>query len=323
MAFIIVMTGINEGDYHELRREVNIVGRSSTLPIHINDITISREHMKICFNEDKQGYFVENFKSRNGVFVNGRKIIGTKKLSEGDCITIGQTNLLFTLGSIVDHESAIARFKISQLDFPTMNISLDSLSNFKSTLMNENDTNNRNLIDWAGSKNITLAIVFTDIIDSTSLTHMLGNECMNQIRRNHFARTRSLIEQYNGFEIKTNGDEFLVVFHTALDSLDFTINLQADTGDKRIRIRAGIHLGPVIVEEDDVQGMAVSYTARIIGMAAYGGIWLSNEVKNHIEQDKAQRHKDISWEPHPDCVLKGFPGKYFLWSVNSKDSSVE
>ena len=49
MAFIIVMTGTREGDYYELDK-TNIIGRSENLPIHILDMTISREHMNIIFD---------------------------------------------------------------------------------------------------------------------------------------------------------------------------------------------------------------------------------------------------------------------------------
>ena len=35
--------------------------------------------------------------------------------------------------------------------------------------------------------------------------------------------------------------------------------LQADTGHKRIKIRAGIHVGPVEIEDRDIHGAAVNY----------------------------------------------------------------
>lgn len=173
----------------------------------------------------------------------------------------------------------------------------------------------RNFRQWAGFDKITLTIVFTDIVNSTALGYKLGNERMDQVRRAHFKRARNLIEKHDGYEIKTNGDEFMVAFHTVEDALDFALSLHADTGDQRIGIRAGIHVGPVIVEEQDAQGAAVSYTARVMGMAVNGGVWLSNEAKNHVDQEKAQRHESLQFEAHHDCTLKGFPGQHFLWSV--------
>jgi class 3 adenylate cyclase len=153
------------------------------------------------------------------------------------------------------------------------------------------------------------------MIDSTLLTHQMGNEYMTQARRDHFARTRSLIEEHSGYEIKTNGDEFMAAFRTAVNAFDFAMDLQSDTGNDKIKIRAGMHIGPVIVEEEDVQGAAVSYAARVVGMAIDGGLWLSNDVKDHIDQEKALHHENLSWQQHPDCELKGFPGKHLLWST--------
>ncbi len=312
MAFIIEMTGTREGNYYELSK-TNIIGRSENLPIHLLDMTISREHMKIFCDGEKQEYFVEDMNSRHGVFIDKIKIKGKWKLTEGNCIAIGQTNLLFTLENITNRESALAHLKSIKPEFPTLDISISPTQNFNA--IRRGEIHIQNFTQWAGSKKVTLAIVFTDIVDSAALTHSLGNECMDQVRRAHFARARRLIEEHNGYEIKTNGDEFMVAFRTTVNALDFAIEFQIDTGDERVKIRAGVHIGPVIVEEEDVQGVAVNYAARVIGMAVDGCVWLSNEAKNHIDQEKAQRHENLSWQQHPDCALKGFPGKHLLWSV--------
>jgi len=173
----------------------------------------------------------------------------------------------------------------------------------------------QNFRQWAGFDKVTLTIVFTDMVKSTALGYKLGNERMRQVRGAHFKRARNLIEKYDGYEIKTNGDEFMVAFHTAVDALDFALSLHADTGDQRIKIRAGIHVGPVTVEEQDAQGAAISYAARVMSMAADGGVWVSNEVKNHIDQEKAPHHENLQFQTHSDCTLKGFPGQHLLWSV--------
>ena len=160
-----------------------------------------------------------------------------------------------------------------------------------------------------------MAIVFTNIVDSTLLGHQLGDERMTQVRRAHFNRSRRLIEKYQGYEIKTNGDEFIVAFRMAADALDFAVDLHEDTGDQRINIRAGVHVGPVIIEDQEAQGAAVCYAARVMGMGDNGGVWISNDAKNHIDLEKAQRHEKLQWRKHNDCILKGFSGKQLLWSA--------
>ena len=179
----------------------------------------------------------------------------------------------------------------------------------------KNQCNTQNFKQWSGSDRMTLVIVFTDMVDSTLLTHRLGNERMSQVRLAHFHRARDLIGRLNGCEIKTIGDEFMVAFRTAIDALDFALELHADTGDQRIQIRAGMDVGPVIIEEHDAHGITVNYAARVMSMAPKGGVWVSSEAKKHIDQEKATRHENLHWQNHADCMLKGFPGKHQLWSV--------
>jgi class 3 adenylate cyclase len=309
------MTGRQEGDYCVLGQDAAIIGRSTSLPFHLLDLTVSREHIKIYFDNDKQQYFASDMGSRHGVFINESNVKDNMALAEGDRITIGQTDMLFTEEDIVDKEGALARLKNTKLEFPTIEISTSLTQKYLADTVHRNELLLQGFRQWAGSKKMTLAIVFTDIIESTLLTHNLGNECMDQMRRTHFARTRSLIKEHNGYEIKTNGDEFMVAFRTAVNALEFALDLHSDTGDERVKIRAGVHIGPVIIEEEDVQGAAVIYAARVIGMAVDGSVWISNEVKNHVDQEKAHRHKILCWQNHPDCELKGFPGKHLLWSV--------
>ncbi len=319
MAFLIIIEGKREGDYYELTQGENVIGRSVTAPIHILDMQMSRTHMNICIDNDKKRYFAIDMESRHGVFIDEIRVKDRATLAEGNRITIGQTHLLFTLKKITSREEAISSLQKSKPEITTMDLSTSPTEKFMINALRRGEISLHNFRQWAGSPKLTLAIVFTDIIDSTLLTHQMGNEYMTQARRAHFARARSVIKEHAGYEIKTNGDEFMVAFHTAVNAFDFAFDLQGDTGDDKIKIRVGIHIGPVIVEEEDVQGAAVSYAARVVGMAADGGLWLSNDVKNHIDQEKAHHHENLNWRQHPDCKIKGFPGKHLLWSVKGNE----
>jgi class 3 adenylate cyclase len=169
--------------------------------------------------------------------------------------------------------------------------------------------------DWAGSAQATLALIFTDIVGSTSIARSLGNEAMKEVRRAHFKQARSLIYKHDGKEIKTIGDSFMVAFRTAVAALDFALALHAKTGEERVKIRAGIHVGPVDIEDEDAFGLMVDYSARVGGMAKGPEIWVSNGAKDHIEQERAKRHKDLQWTCHSNCELKGVDEPQILWSV--------
>ncbi len=168
---------------------------------------------------------------------------------------------------------------------------------------------------WAGAPKATLAIVFTDIVSSSALGNKLGNRAMDELRRAHFACAAELVDRYGGCVVKTIGDSVMGAFHAASDALDFASAVHCDPGDDRIQVRAGLHVGPVTVEENDLYGATVNYAARVVAQPQGAEIWLSNEAKNHVDQEGAQHHATLGWVNHSGLEIKGFPGKHILWSL--------
>ena len=111
MASIMVMSGAQKGDYYPLGRRTNVIGRDEGAPIQILDEHISRKHMQIRFDPDKQQYCALDMKSKHGVFINGGKIHDETLLNNDDQIHIGRTDLLFTKEDFADRESALSHFK--------------------------------------------------------------------------------------------------------------------------------------------------------------------------------------------------------------------
>lgn len=111
MASIIVLTGKQEGDYYPLGHRTNVIGRDEALPVQILDKQVSRKHMKIRYDVDKDKYYAVDMSSKHGVFINSRKIDKEAALVEGDYITIGNTSIFFTLKDFDDRESALSHFK--------------------------------------------------------------------------------------------------------------------------------------------------------------------------------------------------------------------
>jgi class 3 adenylate cyclase len=161
----------------------------------------------------------------------------------------------------------------------------------------------------------TLALVFTDIVDSTALTVELGDEAMARVRRDHFERARQLIQEHNGYEVQTIGDSLLVSFQIAAVGLDSALAFRSNSGDRRVQIRAGLHVGPVRIEERDTVGATVNYTNRVLSSALGAEVRVSERAKADIDLEKASRHRDLVWSEHPECELRGFPGKHCVWSV--------
>src|SRR5207249_2378291 len=75
------------------------------------------------------------------------------------------------------------------------------------------------------------------------------------------------------------------------------------------------HVGAMQVEGNDVFGGTVNFAARVVGAIKGAEIWLSDRAKEDIVALKASRHSGLKWQQQGDVVMKGFPGKFTLWSL--------
>jgi pSer/pThr/pTyr-binding forkhead associated (FHA) protein len=71
-----------------------IIGREPGSDIQIDNIAISREHA--CIVKGPNDCFIEDMNSKNGIFINGKKI-NKKFLKTNDEITIGKYSLQIVL----------------------------------------------------------------------------------------------------------------------------------------------------------------------------------------------------------------------------------
>ncbi len=90
-----------------LEREEVILGRALEADVRVNDTQVSRQHARINAvrrdGSSGKDYVLTDLMSRNGTFINGRKIT-SEKLTNGDKISIGETILRFDLLDEIDRE---------------------------------------------------------------------------------------------------------------------------------------------------------------------------------------------------------------------------
>jgi hypothetical protein len=82
-----------DGTAHELRKPSMLIGRSKECDIRVSDPNVSRRHAEI--RQEGSAYWIVDLGSTNGIAVNGRAL-KRSKLDEGDRITLGSTELVFT-----------------------------------------------------------------------------------------------------------------------------------------------------------------------------------------------------------------------------------
>jgi class 3 adenylate cyclase len=126
------------------------------------------------------------------------------------------------------------------------------------------------------------AIMFTDIVGYTAL--MGGNEQKGlELLRQNRSLQRPLIEKHNGKWLKEIGDGVLAQFDSAYDAVLCALKIQraAATGFEG-KLRIGLHLGDVTMENDDIFGEGVNIASRIEGIADPGGVYLTQSIQRAI-----------------------------------------
>lgn len=91
-ATLIVREGARHFSY-DLRKQETVLGRDPKCDLIVSDALSSRKHALITKKDD--GYYVKDLGSRNGTFVNDKKISAERKLEWGDCLRIGPMQILF------------------------------------------------------------------------------------------------------------------------------------------------------------------------------------------------------------------------------------
>ena len=121
MASIIVISGPNKDKYYPLGKRTNVLGRDEALPIQILGPKVSRKHMQIRFDNEKQCYFAIDMNSKHGVLINGVKIKDETVLDDNDYISIGESVLMFTFKDFKDRENALNHYKkVGERKYPTI-----------------------------------------------------------------------------------------------------------------------------------------------------------------------------------------------------------
>jgi class 3 adenylate cyclase len=135
----------------------------------------------------------------------------------------------------------------------------------------------------------TVTIMFSDIEGSTVLTEQLGDERWLKLLHRHNALIRGHLAANDGFEVKSQGDGFMIAFASARSALRCAIAIQRDlaarqdeSGSQVLRVRIGLHTGEVIREQDDFFGHTVILAARIGAKANGGGILVSGVLRGLV-----------------------------------------
>jgi len=145
------------------------------------------------------------------------------------------------------------------------------------------------------------AIMFTDMVGYSALSQR-NEQLAQELIEEHRALLRPLFACFNGTEIKTIGDAFLIEFHSALEAAQCGIEIQRALAkrnhdvpnDRRVEIKIGIHIGDVVHRGGDVYGDGVNIASRIEPLAGAGGICVSMDVERQIRNALEARFEKLA-----------------------------
>jgi TolB-like protein len=144
------------------------------------------------------------------------------------------------------------------------------------------------------------AILAADVV---GYSRLMGEDEAGTARavREHRDAAMPIVTAHGGRVVKTMGDGLLLEFPSIVAALECGMAVQrlmterntelAD--DRRMVYRIGLHLGDVLIEDDDILGDGVNIAARLEGIAEPGGIYLSEDAYRQVRGKVAAAFADL------------------------------
>ena len=198
-----------------------------------------------------------------------------KCIGAGNCITIAPTAFDWLKGDfgkadVIDPESVDDELvREAAFACPTAAIWLEEVAE---------------LLPWqlrgkaAPARRVLKTFMFTDVVGSTNLVEVLGDEAWDTLLRWHDATLREVFTAHQGREISTTGDGFFVGFDSPEQAVAAAIAIQRRLAEHRQKagfappVRIGLHASDAQVVGENFRGKGVHEASRIAGVAKGGEI---------------------------------------------------
>jgi len=121
-------------------------------------------------------------------------------------------------------------------------------------------------------------LMFTDIVDSTRLVELLGDQSWDSLLSWHDRTVRECFLAHGGREVKHEGDGFFIAFPDPRSALDCAIGLQRRLDEHRHQhgfapqVRIGVHAAEATQRGGDLFGQGVHVAARVAAAGSAGQI---------------------------------------------------
>jgi adenylate cyclase len=134
------------------------------------------------------------------------------------------------------------------------------------------------------------AILAADVVGYSRLMGRDESGTVARLRQIRQQRLAPILAQRGGRIVKLTGDGAIIEFASAVEAASAAIEFQQamvqvnarEPPDNALQFRMGVHLGDLIVEDDDLYGDGVNVAARLETEAPAGGIIVSRAVREAV-----------------------------------------
>jgi adenylate cyclase len=162
------------------------------------------------------------------------------------------------------------------------------------------------------------AVLAADVAGYSRLMGRDEEGTLADLKRSRKTLFDPAIASHRGRIVKTTGDGMLVEFASAVDAVRCAVEVQrgmvAQNGsvaqDVRIEFRIGIHVGDVIIDDNDIFGDGVNIAARLEGIAEPGGVCISDDMHRQI-----RGKVDIGFDDLGSQALKNITEPMRAWRM--------
>jgi len=159
--------------------------------------------------------------------------------------------------------------------------------------------------------------MFTDMVGYTSISQRNEDLALSLLEKQSGILLPA-IKSHGGIPVKTMGDAHLAEFESALEAVKCAVEIQSGvreylssaSKDEHFKLRIGIHVGDVVHRDDDVFGDAVNIASRIEPLAEPGGICISQQV-----YDQVNNKLSLVFEKLPSQQLKNVSTRIDIYRV--------
>ena len=203
-------------------------------------------------------------------------------IGAGNCITIAPTAFDWLKGEfgkadIVDPTSVDEELlREAAFSCPTQAIVIEQMEELLPWQMRQ--------VHASASQHVLKTFMFTNIVKSTNLVEVIGDEAWEALQRWHDQTLRSQFAAHHGEEVVTTGDGFFVGFDSPEAALACAVDIQRTLAEHRQthgfapQIRIGVHSSGATRTPGNYSGKGVHEAARIAALAEGGDVLASTQT---------------------------------------------